>query len=112
MIRPALKKQNLALGMWLASKQDEDRRLYLKKKRELQRLIRKLKNQWFSSKAAEIERSMRRVRSAWKSIRQLQQAGRGLRPSIPRTVKGEDGEVCKTPSECHDRWRRHFERRY
>ena len=44
-IRPALKKQNLALGVWLASKRDEDRRLYLKEKRELQRLIRKLKNQ-------------------------------------------------------------------
>ena len=110
MIRLALKKRNLALGVWLASKRDEDRRLYLKEKRELQHLIRKLKNQWFLSKADEIERSMRRARSAWKSIRQLQQAGRALRPSIPCTVRGKDGEVCKTPRECHNRWRRHFEK--
>ena len=109
-IRPASKRRNLALGVWLASKRDEDRRLYLKEKRELQHLIRKLKNQWFSNKAAEIERSMRRAPSAWESIRQLQQAGGGLRPYIPRTVRGEDSEVCKTPSECHDRWRRHFKK--
>ena len=104
-IRPALKKQNLALGVWLATKRDEDRKLYLKEKRQLQCLIRKLKNQWFSSKVAEIERSMRRARSAWESTRQLQQACRQRATTIHPTYREGRGRW----SLQGDRWRRHFD---
>ena len=83
---------------------------YLKQKSAAQRLIRDTKNKWFQAKAAEIENKMNRSRPGWKSIRQLQEAGRGMRPVTPRALRKEDGELCKTSAECHDRWRRHFEK--
>ena len=53
--------------------------------------IRRIKNEWFQAKAAEIEQMVSRYRSAWKSIGQPQQASRGLRPSVPRVLKDENG---------------------
>ena len=76
----------------------------------MQRLIRRIKkNEWFQAKAAEIEQMASRSRSAWKSIGQLQQASGGLRPTVPRVPKDENGGICKAPAECHNRWKRHFE---
>ena len=75
----------------------------------MQRLIRRIKNEWFQVKAAEIEQIVSRSRSAWKSIGQLQQASGRLRPSVPRVLKDENGGICKTPADCHNRWKRHFE---
>ena len=59
-------------------------------------------------KAAEIECAMRGSGNAWKSIRQLQEANRGLRPAISKCVKDETGELCKIQADCHNRWKRHF----
>ena len=109
-IRPALEKRNKQMKRWLSSRNDADRERYVKLKSLVQRLIRQTKNKWFQTKAAEIEDKMNRSRPGWKSIRQLQEAGRGLRPVTPRALRKEDGELCKTTEECHDRWRRHFEK--
>ena len=107
-IRPALEKRGHLLDAWLSTKCGEDRLRYVKQRGAVQRLIRQIKK--FQKKVAEIELAISRSRSAWKSIRQLQQASRGLRPSNPRAVKNEDGEVCKTSTECHARWKRHLRR--
>ena len=108
-IRPDLDKRDQLKTTWLSSKSTADKERYLKQKSTVQRLIRQIKNEWFQAKAAEIEQLVSRSKSAWKSIGQLQQASGGLRPSVPRITKDENGEVCKTPAECQNRWKRHFE---
>lgn len=77
-------------------------------------MIRQAKNKWYQSKASEIEcstrGSTRRSGSAWKTIWQLQQAGRGVRPAFTKAMKDEKGELCKIQDECHRRWKTHFQR--
>ena len=82
----------------------------MKQKGAVQKLIRHVKNKWFQAKAVEIELKISRSRPAWKSIKQLQQARRGLRRVTPRALKNEDGTPCKSADECNDRWKRHFEK--
>ena len=69
---------------WLSSRSTANKERYLKLKSIVQRLIRKIKNDWFQGKAAEIEPLVSRSKSASKSIGQLQQASGRLRPSVPR----------------------------
>ena len=80
----------------------------LKKKRAVQCLIKRLKYEWFSNKAAEFESSVKRNWLAWKDIRDLWRARKGLRPTITRVVKKESGDMCITPRECHADWKRHL----
>ena len=79
-IRPGLEKRSGLLTTWLAK--EEDSQNHLKQKGAVQRMIRQIQNQWYQSKASEIEHSTRGSGGAWKSVRQLQQAGRGMRPVI------------------------------
>ena len=44
----------------------------------------------------------------WKSVRQLQMAFAGRRPTRPSAVLKVDGEVTKTPEETKQRWYEHF----
>ena len=48
----------------------------------------------FSNNAVEIKRSVMRNRSAWRGIRDLQQATKGLRPTISRAVRKKNGDMC------------------
>lgn len=92
-IRPVLEKRSFLLTTWLASGKEEDRQQYLKQKKTARRVIRPVKNKWYQSKASEIKRSTRSTRrceGAWENIRQLQQAGRGLRPAISKAMKDEN----------------------
>ena len=107
-IRPALEKRNQLLSTWLASNSRADRMKYVKQKSAVQRLVRQEKNKWFQEKAAEIEYGMNRSRAGWKSIRQLQVATWGMKPTTPRSIRNECGEMCKSSKECHLRWRNHF----
>ena len=59
------------MTIWLSSKSTTDKEQFLKQKSTVQRLIRRIKNEWFQAKAAEIEQMVSRSRSAWKGIGQL-----------------------------------------
>ena len=107
-IRPELEKQNTLRKKWLTSGTVEDKHTYLKQKSAIQRMLWKIKNHRYQMKATEIECAMRGSGNAWKSIRQLQEANRGLRPTISKCVKDETGELCMTQADCHNRWKGHF----
>ena len=55
MIRPSLDKRDKLMTIWLSSKSTTDKEQFLKQKSTVQRLIRRIKNEWFQAKAAEIE---------------------------------------------------------
>ena len=98
-IRPELERRNHMLRTWLSSRSEGDRTKFVRQRSKVQKLIRRIKNEWFQRKAVEIEIAVSRSRSAWKSIRDLQRACGELRPSVPRVVKDENREVCKSPEE-------------
>ena len=108
-IRPALEKCNQLLTRWLASQSDNDKRNFLRQKSAVQRLIRRIKNQWYQDRATEIEHSMKTNSNAWKSIRQLQRVGKGLQSICSKAARAENGDICRSQAECNDRWVRHFQ---
>jgi hypothetical protein len=70
--------------------------------------MRLAKNTWFQKKASEAERGRNGGKLVWRCIRDIQRGRRGLVPTRSTIVKDEDGNVCSTPEEQQQRWRRHF----
>ena len=54
-IRPGFYKREELMTTWLSSRSTANKERYLKLKSIVQRLIRKIKNEWFQAKAAEIK---------------------------------------------------------
>ena len=57
---------------------------------------------------AQGEKAVKDGRTRWQSIRKLQMAHTGRRPSRTTAILKEDGELTKSPEEVRSRWKRHF----
>ena len=68
----------------------------------------KAKEQWIRNTTQEGEKAVKDRQTRWKSIRKLQMAHAGRRPSRSTAVLKEDGKLTKSPEEVRSRWHRHF----
>ena len=67
-------------------------------------------DEWVCKVAQEGEKATKDGRTRWKSIRKLQTAHRGHRPTRQMTVLKENGELTASPEEVRTRWHNHFEK--
>lgn len=107
-LRPYLVLRNNAYRAWLSSSKSEDLMKFKKTRYEARRAIRKAKNDWFTAKASQIDKQRFGGKEVWKNIRDLQRGRRGRLPTRVVNIIHEDGNPCVTPSDQHQRWRRHF----
>lgn len=81
---------------------------FRKHQRKVKVAVDKAKEEWITRTAQEGEKAVKDGRTRWKSIRKLQMAHAGRRPSRPTAVLKEDGELTKTPEQVRSCWHRHL----
>ena len=72
------------------------------------------KNDWIKSKHNDLntKSSFGGTKSCWDALAQLRNGLSKTRPSTERTMKKEDGSLCKSPQENADVFHTHFHRLY
>ena len=106
-LRPQQRRNN-AYDIWLASGKEEDLTRFKVARNEVRKSIREAKNSWFRAKAQEAEGEHFGGKKVWKCLRDMQYGRRGRVPTRVVAICDESGEPCSTPTEQHQRWRRHF----
>ena len=106
--KPLVEERNKLYTKWLGTKKENDRRKFMKVRRDVRKAIREAKNEWFMKKAAKAQRGRHGGKVVWSCIRDMQRGRRGLVPVKMASVKDEEGNPCKTLEEQQERWRRHF----
>ena len=94
--------------MWLSTGVERDKKKHAEARRSARRQVRAAKDAWFQRKAMEAERGRHGGKLVWCCIRDIQRGRRGLVPVRTATVRDEEGNVCDSPEEQQQRWRRHF----
>ena len=87
---------------------ESDQRKFVRMQRDARKAVREAKNDWFQSKAAEEQRGRHGGKVVWRCIRDIQVGRRGLVPVRSTAVRDEEGNLCSTPKEQHQRWKSHF----
>ncbi len=111
LLRNIIEERNGLFRRWLRSSRNEDRQRYVAKRREINREMRKAKNDWMQEKAREIEvgfmmgNSHRGMR---KTLKELQRSKAGLRPMKTRMIRKANDDPCNGGEEVINRWQEHF----
>ena len=92
----------------LRSNSVTSRKEFRKQQRIFKLAVDKAKEEWIRRIASEGEKVKKDGRTRWDSIRKLQMAHIGRRPSRSTAVLKENGELTKNPEEVISRWYRHF----
>ena len=69
-------------------------------------MTREAKYRWFQQKAAEAQKGRNGGKVVWRCIRDIQRGRRGLIPLKTTQVNDENGNICSTPQQQQERWRR------
>ena len=107
-LRPQLQRRNNAYDRWLASGKEVNLLRFKVVRNEARKSIREAKTSWFRVKAQETEGEHFGGKKVWKCIRDMQFGRRGRDPTRVVAIYDESEEPCSTPTEQHQRWRRHF----
>ena len=91
----------------MASGKEEDLTRFKVARNEARKSIREAKNSWFRANAQEAEGEHFGGKKVWKCIRDMQFGRRSRVPTTVVAICDESGEPCSTPTEQHQRWRRH-----
>ena len=105
-IRPLIEARNCAFTKWLKSKDERDRKAFVRCRRKIVKVVREVKNKWFTDQAEKIEKAKD---DKWKLIKQLKFARAGLMSSRAKALNKLNGEKCKGPAEILTRWQEHFD---
>ena len=105
---PVLEKRNTLYKKWIRTGVESDKIKYKRARREARLMTREAKNRWFQQKAAEAQKGRNGGKVVWRCIRDIQRGRRGLIPLKTTQVNDEDGNICSTPQQQQERWRRHF----
>jgi len=91
---------------WLKTKRQEDRDKYIQMRRQVQRQIRKCKNEWWAEKARKMEEDGKngRQKALWATLKSL----RGKRARGTDNIVDEKGNLLQSEEETRARWQRHF----
>ena len=107
-LQPLFEERNRQYTRWLNTGRESDRQKFVRMRRDARRAVREAKNVWFQKKAAEAQRGRHGGKVVWRCIRDIQFGRRGLVPVRSMTIRDEEGNLCSTPEEQHQRWRSHF----
>ena len=107
-LEPLYDKRNQLYLKWLSTGKDGDLKEFRRARVEARQATREAKNAWFLRKAKEAQAGRNGGKIVWKCIRDIQRGRRGLVPVKCACVRDEEGNMCNTPKEQQERWRRHF----
>ena len=80
--------------MAIGTKKENDRKKFVKMRKNVRKAIKEAKNEWFLKKAAEAQRGHHGGKVVWSCIRDMQRGRRGLVPVKMASVKNEEGNPC------------------
>ena len=107
-LEPLFQKRSSLYSKWLNTGQKADLLKFKEARRVTRKAMRQAKDAWFRKKAEKAELHRFGGKDVWRSIRDMQQACRGLIPQKTGNIKDEHGCPCTTVEEKQQRWRRHF----
>ena len=107
-LTPLLNAKRAAHSRVLHNDSPANRKEFRKHQRAVKQAVFKAKEDWIWKVANEAAQAKKDGKQRWKSVRQLQMAFAGRRPTRPSAVLKVDGEVTKTPEETKQRWYEHF----
>ena len=108
-LEPLFQERNQAYLRWLGSGLSSDKERFSKVRSAARKMVREVKNKWFSSKAEEAQNVRFGGKKVWQCIRDMQYGRRSLVPSRQMTLDDEEGNTCAmTIEDQQERWRRHF----
>ena len=108
LLKPLFEERNRLYTKWLGSGKEDDKKRFLRLRREAKRGAREAKNSWFLRKAAEAQKGQHGGKVVWRCIRDIQRGRKGLVPRRSTVLKDEEGNICKTLEQQQQRWKRHF----
>ena len=108
MLEPLIESKNKAHNQMMKSDSVASRKEFRKHERKVKVAVDKAKEEWVKKVAVEGEKVKKNGRTRWNSIRKLQMADVGQRPSRSTAILKENGELTKSPEEVRSRWHRHF----
>ena len=109
-ITPLIEKKNQVHRKMLQSNSIQHRREFRKHQRIVKMAVHKAKDEWVRNVALEGAEASKDGRTRWKSIRKLQMAHSGRRPTRQTALLKENGELTASPEEVTARWHGHFKR--
>ena len=107
-LKPLIESKNRAHNQIIRTNSVANRKEFRKQQKIVKSAVDKAKEEWIKRIASEGEKAKKDGRTRWDSIRKLQTADEGRRPSRSTAVLKEDGELTKNPEEARSRWYRHF----
>jgi len=72
LLRNIIEERNGLFRRWLRSSRNEDRQQYVPKRRQVNREVRKAKNDWMQEKAKKVEMMGNSHRGMWKNLMEEQ----------------------------------------
>ena len=105
---PLIKAKNKAHLNALRSNTVANRKEFRRHQRSVKRAVDKAREEWICRVAREGEAAVKDGRARWDSVRRLQQAHAGRRPTRPMAVMKEDGALTQGEEEVTTRWYQHF----
>ena len=108
MLTPLIKAKNDAHLTLLHSSTSVNRKEFRRHQRVVKAAVDKAKKDWICRVVMEGEAAVKDGRTRWVSIRKLQQAHAGRRPTRPSAVVKENGDLTQGREEVTARWHQHF----
>ena len=99
-----LKERNHLYQIWLTTQKEEDKDKFKKARAKTRKHLRKIKEDWFKSKAELAEKGRFNGRLTWQCIKDLQHGRSGPRKIVAGIIEDEQGNRCNTLQEQHNRW--------
>ena len=100
-LEPLFQERYQTYLRWLGSGLNNDKVKFSKARSTARRMVREMKNKWFTNKAEEAQTTRFGGKKVWQCIRDMHYGRRGLVPSRQLAVDDEEEEQ-------QERWRRHF----
>ena len=107
-------KRNSAMKMFFKRRSRANAATLRTSRKALKSAVLIAKNDWIKSKHNDLntKSSFGGTKSCWDALAQLRNGLSKTRPSTERTMKKEDGSLCKSPQENADVFHTHFHRLY
>ena len=107
-ITPLIEAKNQAHRKMLQSNSIQSRKEFRRHQRRVKMAVHEAKDEWVRKVALEGAEASKDGKTRWKSIRKLQTAHSGRRPTRQTALLKENGDLTASPEEVTARWHGHF----
>ena len=104
-LKPTIDTKNKARVRMLHSNTEANRKKFRSHQRLVKKAVDTAKEEWVAKAA---KTTSQRGGISWESIRKLQGASAGRKPSRSQAILKENGELVTSIGETRDRWQQHF----